>query len=140
MSGMGLAPSAPKKTNFYAGNVERKSGRIKITAVSGALTLRVHYVQIWIDFNLGVNVLLRITAGADGDFKVFISFLSWTYGFVVVVFMTMTFLEGWTNHDGWRLHRLAGLASCLLWPVMLAVFLIHMPFAGHYLCTRPENA
>jgi hypothetical protein len=71
---------------------------------------------------------------------VFISFLSWTYGFVVLIFMTMTFLEGWTNHDGWRLHRLAGLMSCLVWPLMLLAFLLHLPFARYTPVSLSENA
>lgn len=70
----------------------------------------------------------------------FISFMSWTYGFVTVVFMAMTFLEGWTNHDGSRLYRFAGLVSCLLWPLMLASFLIHAPFARHLPVSFSENA
>jgi hypothetical protein len=34
-------------------------------------------------------------------------------------------LEGWANHDGFTLHRLAGLFACLLWPLTLVVFILH---------------
>ncbi|ANP84741.1 hypothetical protein [Rhizobium leguminosarum] len=47
------------------------------------------------------------------------------YGFVAVAAMAVTLLEGWANHDGLTLHRLAGLLACLLWPLTLLVFILH---------------
>ncbi|MEH7904727.1 hypothetical protein V7794_26535 [Rhizobium laguerreae] len=47
------------------------------------------------------------------------------YGLVAVAAMAVTLLEGWANHDGLTLHRLAGLLACLLWPLTLLVFILH---------------
>jgi hypothetical protein len=47
------------------------------------------------------------------------------YGLVAVAAMAVTLLEGWANHDGFTLHRLAGLFACLLWPLTLVVFILH---------------
>ncbi|MGO4136644.1 hypothetical protein ACEQ6A_19080 [Rhizobium brockwellii] len=47
------------------------------------------------------------------------------YGLVAVAAMAVTLLEGWANHDGVTLHRLAGLVACLLWPLTLVVFILH---------------
>jgi len=47
------------------------------------------------------------------------------YGFVAAAAMAVTLLEGWANHDGLTLHRLAGLFACLLWPLTLLVFILH---------------
>ncbi|MBY3042436.1 hypothetical protein [Rhizobium leguminosarum] len=47
------------------------------------------------------------------------------YGLVAVAAMAVTLLEGWANHDGVALHRLAGLFACLLWPLTLVVFILH---------------
>ncbi|EJC78483.1 hypothetical protein Rleg4DRAFT_0050 [Rhizobium leguminosarum bv. trifolii WSM2297] len=47
------------------------------------------------------------------------------YGLVALAAITVTLLEGWANHDGLTLHRLAGLFACLLWPLTLLVFILH---------------
>ncbi|EJT06963.1 hypothetical protein [Rhizobium sp. CCGE 510] len=47
------------------------------------------------------------------------------YGLVALAAMAVTLLEGWANHDGLTLHRLAGLFACLLWPLTLLVFVLH---------------
>ncbi|MBY3153902.1 hypothetical protein [Rhizobium laguerreae] len=47
------------------------------------------------------------------------------YGLVAVAAMAVTLLEGWANHDGLTLHRLAGLLACLVWPLTLLVFILH---------------
>ena len=47
------------------------------------------------------------------------------YGLVALAAMAVTLLEGWANHDGLTLHRLAGLLACLLWPLTLLVFVLH---------------
>ncbi|ACE90318.1 hypothetical protein AMC90_CH01264 [Rhizobium phaseoli] len=47
------------------------------------------------------------------------------YGLVTAAAVAVTMLEGWTNHDGLTLHRLAGLIACLLWPLTLVVFVLH---------------
>ena len=47
------------------------------------------------------------------------------YGFVAAAAMVVTLQEGWANHDGLTLHRLAGLFACLLWPLTLLVFILH---------------
>lgn len=47
------------------------------------------------------------------------------YGLVAVAAMAVTILEGWANHDGLTLHRLAGLIACLLWPLTLLLFILH---------------
>lgn len=47
------------------------------------------------------------------------------YGLVAVAAMAVTLLEGWANHDGLTLHRLAGLFACLLWPLTLLAFVLH---------------
>jgi hypothetical protein len=47
------------------------------------------------------------------------------YGLVAMIAMAVTILEGWANHDGLTLHRLAGLLACLLWPLTLLVFILH---------------
>ncbi|MFF0919698.1 hypothetical protein ACFYE8_08330 [Rhizobium leguminosarum] len=47
------------------------------------------------------------------------------YGLVAVAAMAVTLLEGWANHDGVTLHRLAGLLACLVWPLTLVVFILH---------------
>jgi hypothetical protein len=47
------------------------------------------------------------------------------YGLVAAAAMAATALEGWIHHDGWRARRLAGLAACLLWPLLLTAFLLH---------------
>ncbi|NEJ71681.1 hypothetical protein GR197_14190 [Rhizobium phaseoli] len=47
------------------------------------------------------------------------------YGLVAVAALAVTLLEGWANHDGLTLHRLAGLFACLLWPLTLLVFILH---------------
>ncbi|PKA40302.1 hypothetical protein [Rhizobium sullae] len=57
---------------------------------------------------------------------VFIGVLPWTYGLVAALFMTMTLLEGWANHDGWTLARLAGAVACILWPLTVVFLLLHM--------------
>jgi hypothetical protein len=57
---------------------------------------------------------------------VFIGVLPWAYGLVAALFMTMTLLEGWANHDGWTLARLAGAVACILWPLTVALLLLHM--------------
>ncbi|MBB4228115.1 hypothetical protein [Rhizobium mongolense] len=56
----------------------------------------------------------------------FIVVLPLAYCLVAVLFLTMTLLEGWANHDGWTLARLAGAVACILWPLTLAVLLCHM--------------
>nr|WP_183925507.1 hypothetical protein [Rhizobium mongolense] len=56
----------------------------------------------------------------------FIVVLPLAYCLVAVLFLTMTLLEGWANHDGWTLARLAGAVACILWPLTLAVLLVHM--------------
>ncbi|SCW30161.1 hypothetical protein SAMN02927900_00383 [Rhizobium mongolense subsp. loessense] len=57
---------------------------------------------------------------------VFIVVLPWAYCLVAVLFLTMTLLEGWANHDRWTLARLAGAVACILWPLTLVVLLVHM--------------
>ncbi|ANL65005.1 hypothetical protein AMC82_CH01315 [Rhizobium phaseoli] len=47
------------------------------------------------------------------------------YGLVTAAAVAVTMLEGWNNHDGLTLHRLAGLIACLLWPLTLVVFVLH---------------
>ena len=47
------------------------------------------------------------------------------YGLVVAAAMAVTMLEGWANHDGLTLHRLAGLLACLVWPLTLLLFILH---------------
>jgi hypothetical protein len=47
------------------------------------------------------------------------------YGLVTAAAMAVTMLEGWANHDGLTLHRLAGLIACLLWPLTLVLFVLH---------------
>ncbi|EJB03617.1 hypothetical protein GGI64_006129 [Rhizobium leguminosarum] len=47
------------------------------------------------------------------------------YGLVAVAAMAVTLLEGWTNHDGLTLHRLAGLFACMLWPLTILLFILH---------------
>ncbi|MBB5663091.1 hypothetical protein GGE68_001267 [Rhizobium leguminosarum] len=47
------------------------------------------------------------------------------YGLVAVAAMAVTLLEGWTNHDGLTLHRLAGLFACMLWPLTILFFILH---------------
>jgi hypothetical protein len=47
------------------------------------------------------------------------------YGLVTAAAMAVTMLEGWANHDGLTLHRLAGLIACLLWPLTLVLFILH---------------
>ncbi|MGO7032395.1 hypothetical protein ELI49_05695 [Rhizobium ruizarguesonis] len=47
------------------------------------------------------------------------------YGLVAVAAMAVTLLEGWANHAGFTLYRLAGLFACLLWPLTLLVFVLH---------------
>ena len=47
------------------------------------------------------------------------------YGLVAAAAMAVTILEGWANHDGLTLHRLAGLFACLLWPLTLLLFILH---------------
>lgn len=51
------------------------------------------------------------------------------YGLVAAAAMVVTMLEGWANHDGLTLYRLAGLIACLLWPLTLLLFLLHGCFA-----------
>ena len=57
---------------------------------------------------------------------VFIVVLPLAYCLVAVLFLTMTLLEGWANHDGWTLARLAGAVACILWPLTVVVLLFHM--------------
>ena len=47
------------------------------------------------------------------------------YGLVAAAAMAVTMLEGWANHDGFTLHRLAGLLACLVWPLTLLLFILH---------------
>ena len=47
------------------------------------------------------------------------------YGLVALAAMAVTLLEGWANHDGLTLYRLAGLFACLLWPLTLLLFVLH---------------
>ncbi|MBY4607794.1 hypothetical protein K6M90_09020 [Rhizobium sp. 9T] len=47
------------------------------------------------------------------------------YGLVTAAAIAVTMLEGWANHDGLTLHRLAGLVACLLWPLTLVLFILH---------------
>ncbi|HWT57546.1 MAG TPA: hypothetical protein VN284_06805 [Rhizobium sp.] len=47
------------------------------------------------------------------------------YGLVAVAAMAVTLLEGWANHDGLTLHRLAGLFACMLWPLTILLFILH---------------
>ncbi|AHF83121.1 membrane protein [Rhizobium leguminosarum bv. trifolii WSM1689] len=47
------------------------------------------------------------------------------YGLVALAAMAITLLEGWANHDGLTVYRLAGLLACLLWPLTLLVFILH---------------
>lgn len=47
------------------------------------------------------------------------------YGLVTAAAIAVTMLEGWANHDGLTLHRLAGLIACLLWPLTLVLFILH---------------
>ncbi|MBB4237499.1 hypothetical protein [Rhizobium esperanzae] len=47
------------------------------------------------------------------------------YGLVALAAVAVTLLEGWANHDGLTLHRLAGLFACLIWPLTLLVFVLH---------------
>ncbi|EJC73693.1 hypothetical protein Rleg10DRAFT_2154 [Rhizobium leguminosarum bv. trifolii WSM2012] len=47
------------------------------------------------------------------------------YCLVALAAVAVTLLEGWANHDGLTLHRLAGLFACLLWPLTLLIFVLH---------------
>ena len=58
-----------------------------------------------------------------------IDILLWAYGLGAALFMTMTFLEGWANHDGWSPRRIAGFACCLFWPLLLVFFALHARLA-----------
>ncbi|TCU27665.1 hypothetical protein EV130_10368 [Rhizobium azibense] len=57
---------------------------------------------------------------------VFIVVLPWAYLLVAVIFLTMTLLEGWANHDGWTLARLSGAVACIFWPLTAVVLLVHI--------------
>ncbi|MDM9620092.1 hypothetical protein [Rhizobium sp. S96] len=63
----------------------------------------------------------------------------------------MSFLEGWAHHDRWTMRRIAGLLCALIWPLMLAFFLLHgrlsRPFLAaevavpcEYRAARPKKA
>nr|WP_246638577.1 hypothetical protein [Rhizobium binae] len=56
---------------------------------------------------------------------VFEAAIALLYGLVTAAAITVTMLEGWANHDGLTLHRLAGLVGCLLWPLTLVLFVLH---------------
>ncbi|RXT28984.1 hypothetical protein B5P46_09630 [Rhizobium leguminosarum] len=62
------------------------------------------------------------------------------YGLVAVAAMAVTLLEGWANHDGLTLHRLAGLLACLLWPLTLVVFILHGCIARLLTCLSRSTA
>ncbi|MBX5157178.1 MULTISPECIES: hypothetical protein [unclassified Rhizobium] len=61
------------------------------------------------------------------------------YGLVAVAALAVTLLEGWANHDGLTLHRLAGLFACLLWPLTLLIFILH-GFVARLLTRRSRSA
>ena len=42
------------------------------------------------------------------------------YLFVSLVFVVLTYLEGWHRREGWDLHRVAGLLLCFTWPLLIA--------------------
>jgi hypothetical protein len=51
--------------------------------------------------------------------------LSGGYCAVSAVFMLVTVLEGWIHHGSWTQQRMMGLLVCLVWPLLLIVFLLH---------------
>lgn len=45
------------------------------------------------------------------------------YSSIAIGFLTATYIEGRWQAAGWDLARVAGLLSCLAWPVLLIIFL-----------------
>ncbi len=50
--------------------------------------------------------------------------LQLVYCLITLIFLTMTYLEGWHSGEGWDLPRVAGLLLCTVWPVMIALVVL----------------
>jgi hypothetical protein len=106
-------------------NVVRKAGRIKGECGRKAVKPKCRF-----DTPPLFYVLLTITDLHSGFSNVFLTLLSWAYAAVALIFMMMTFLEGWANRDGFGPRRLGGFLACLFWPLMLVFFLLHGLFGS----------
>jgi hypothetical protein len=57
-----------------------------------------------------------------------------TYAAISAACLLITFLEGWTEHDRYTPLRLAGLAACVLWPLILLLPVIHAALGPRFVC------
>jgi hypothetical protein len=60
------------------------------------------------------------------------------YCLIAAAVIAVTLLEGWTNHDRWTLHRIAGLVACVFWPLTALVFILHNIVASQTARRPPE--
>lgn len=50
--------------------------------------------------------------------------LQLVYGLVTLMFVTMTYLEGWHSRQGWDFARVAGLLLCTVWPLLIVLVVL----------------
>jgi K+ transporter len=47
------------------------------------------------------------------------------YAGVALLFAVATYVEGWGRRDGWDRQRIAGLVSCIFWPLLIVIALAY---------------
>jgi len=57
-----------------------------------------------------------------------------TYAAISAACLLITFLEGWTEHDRYTPSRIAGLAACIVWPLILLAPLVHAALRPRFAC------
>ena len=56
--------------------------------------------------------------------SVVVNLLAYGYLLIALVFLTLTWAEGWHSRAGWTFYRVLGLALCCVWPLLLLIVLI----------------
>jgi hypothetical protein len=79
------------------------------------------------------RLFCRVTA-QQGDLEVLTVIFVIAYAAAAAVCMAATSLEGWVNHDRFGPWRIAGLAACLFWPLVLLLPLIHAAAGPRFAC------
>lgn len=48
-----------------------------------------------------------------------LTILSHAYVLIALVFLALTFFEGWKRRSGWGAYRVFGLLLCTVWPLLV---------------------
>ena len=56
------------------------------------------------------------------------------YAAISAACFLITFLEGWAEHDRYTPSRIAGLAACIVWPLILLAPLVHAALGPRFAC------